>query len=153
MTSSSSTSCHLTRPAIEPSSIDVRNSCEVSCRFNPRATLAPGFAARTYHASALPCAMPIDRAKESSGWTWIESGCVVKSASKAELTQALSGTCVETRVRRWYRHSDETCSRAEDQRPPTVCSQTAWQQVPSSSLFLLLFHAMKAEPSFAKSVV
>ena len=46
----------------------------------PRATLAPGAALRTYHASVLPFGSPIDRAYASLGWTWMERGSLVKSS-------------------------------------------------------------------------
>jgi len=83
---------HCVRLAIEPSLIDPRNSCDVRCRFNPTATRASGVAERMYQASVLPFGSPIDRAKASSGWTWIDKGSLVNSSfsSKAGSGAVLS---------------------------------------------------------------
>ncbi len=84
----STTSPHATcrqaiRLAIDPSAIASRSCSEVSRRSRPRAMRAPGSAERTYQASDLPRASPIERAKASPGCTWTDSGSCVKSSFRS----------------------------------------------------------------------
>src|SRR4030088_871155 len=57
------------------------------------ATRASGVAERMYHASVLPFGRPVERAKASSGWTWIDNGSLVNNSlsSKVGINAFLSG--------------------------------------------------------------
>ena len=52
----------------------------------------PGSAETTYHASDLPRASPIDRAKASPGCTWTDSGSLVKSNFRSSDGSSAAGS-------------------------------------------------------------